>query len=181
MAVEDMQASTQLTSAIEVDVTGLLRRMQERQQFAGTRRTGVPAGGDKRILLLPSLVSAIAVTLEDHPALNANIDVAAGTVTYRDQVDLGVVVSGPRGDIATLFIDAGGRSDEDIAAELATARLLAMAGARAPRPTADPMFMLFDRPGTPILFETPPLPQGTSAALALGWVERRPIATPEGG
>ncbi len=177
-AVEDMQASAQLTSAVEVDVTALLRRVQVSQR---TPSGSSPADGDVRTLLLPNLVAAVAATLADHPALNARIDVEAGTVTYRDRVDLGVIVSGPRGDTAALIPDAGSLSLEHIAAELATVRLLAMAGAQAPRPTADATFTLFDRPEAPILFETPPLPLGTSASLALGWVERRPIATPQGG
>ncbi len=168
-AIEDIQASAQLTSAVEVDVTGLVRRMQQAQQ-------GDVTDGDVRELLLPSLVATLAATLADHPALNARIDVAQGTVTYHDHVDLGVVVSGPHGDTAAIVPDAAGRARTDIAGELATLRLLASAGVQISRPTSDATFTLYDRTGTPILFETPPLPLGTSASLALGWVERRPVA-----
>lgn len=172
-AVEDMQASAQLTSAVEVDVTALLRRVQSCQGGSA------PVNGDVRTLILPDLAAAIATTLMGHPTLNARIDVTAGTVTYRDCVDLGVVVSGPRGDTAALITDAGGLSVERLVHELATVRLLAMAGVQAADARADATFTLFDRPGAPILFETPPLPIGTAASLALGWVERRPLATPQ--
>lgn len=170
-AVEDMQASAQLTSAVEVDVTALVRRVQRREVgFA-------PVDGDVRALILPDLIAAIAKTLMDHPALNARIDLTAGTATYREQVNLGVVVSGPRGDTAAQIPDVGGLSIERLADELATVRLLAMAGSQKVDRRADATFTLFDRPGSPILFETPPLPIGTTASLALGWVERRPLAS----
>lgn len=170
-AVEDINASAQLTSAVEVDVTALVGRALGGQQNA------LPANGDVRALILPDLAAAIVTTLARHPMLNARIDVAAGTVTFRDRVDLGVVASSPRGDSEALIVDAGGMSVERLAQELATVRLLAMAGVQSTVARGDATFMLFDRSGAPILFETPPLPMGTAASLSLGWVERRPLAT----
>lgn len=176
-AVEDINASAQLTSAVEVDVTSVVQRALIGQQ------NGLPANGDVRSLILPDLAAAIVATLARHPMLNARIDVAAGTVTFRDRVDLGVVVSSPRGDSEALIVDAGALSVERLAQELTTVRLLAMAGVQSTVAHGEATFMLFDRSGAPILFETPPLPMGTAASLSLGWVERRPLATsqPLGG
>jgi 2-oxoglutarate dehydrogenase E2 component (dihydrolipoamide succinyltransferase) len=170
-AVEDINASAQLTSAVEVDVTALVGRLLIGQQNA------LPANGDVRALILPYLAAAIATTLASHPMLNARIDVTAGTVTFRDRVDLGVVMSGSRGDSEALIVDAGGMSVERLAHELATLRLIAMAGVQTIEPRGDATFMLFERSVAPVLFETPPLPIGTAASLSLGWVERRPLAT----
>ncbi len=179
-ALEDMKSSAQLTSAVEVDVTALLQRVKASQEHLLGR---MPVAGDVRELLLPSLLVAVTSTLSLHPALNAHIDVEAGTVIYRDSINLGMVVSGPRGDTAAVISDAGSSPAERVAADLARVRLLAMTGTQVNEHMSAATFTLFHRPGVPILFETPPLPQGTSASLALGWVERRPVATAqsEGG
>ena len=176
-AIEDMQASAQLTSAVEVDVTDLLQRVQMAQDMPPG---AWPVDGDARALLLPQLIAAVASTLADHPAINARIDADAGTVTYRERLNLEVIASGPKGDVAALILDAATLTIEQIRVELSTIRLLAMAGLQSLRPSAEATFTLYDRLGARILFETPPLPRGTAASLALGWVERRPIVTPEG-
>ncbi len=174
--MRDAWSSAALTSAVEVDVTPLMRAAQT--GGAGARDATV--GG---AVVMPALMLALGRTLAAHPAMNARIDVDAGVVEYRDRIDLRLVSSGQAGDSDTLIQDCGALDAQGVVDALAGARLLARAGEQAALGMQHATFTLFDRSTSEILFETVPLAEGTTGALSVGRVERRPlsVADDDGG
>lgn len=173
-AMRDARSAADLTSAVEVDVTALVRAVR-----SGAARPG--DGGGAGPVVLPALVRALGRMLAVHPAMNARIDVEAGVVEYRDRVNLLLVSGGQGGDSAALIEDCAALSDEATDAALAGARLLARAGERASAEERRATFTLFDRSSSDVLFETVPLAEGTTGALSLGRVERRPLTVGDDG
>jgi len=156
-----------LTSAIEVDLTAMV---------LAAHPDGVGADEDVRLRLVVPLIAALAVTLADHPVLNARLDLAAGVVASRPAVDLAVVSTGRHGEFRRILPDVGARSRDELEAEVAALRLLARAGSSGVvDDVPPPSFTLIERPGASLLFETSPLAPGTAGTLALGKVERRPL------
>jgi len=63
-------------------------------------RRGVPAdwlGSGVKLTMMPLVLRAVAVSLRQHPALNASLDEAAEEIVYKEYVNLGVAVDTPRG------------------------------------------------------------------------------------
>src|SRR5437763_1426745 len=97
--VESLQISAQLTTVVEVDLTRIARlREQAKAEFEG--REGVKRS------YLPFFALAPCEALREHPAVNASMDVEAGTATYHDSVHLGVAVDTPRGVLVPVIKDA---------------------------------------------------------------------------
>src|SRR5690606_34479595 len=82
---QSLQASAQLTSVVEADLSGVM---------AARRRWGDAFRERHGVSLSPFVVVApLAVrTLAERPKLNSVIDVEAGTITHHEQVNLGVAV-----------------------------------------------------------------------------------------
>lgn len=85
----------------------------------------------KEARILPRLVRAIARAAKVEPALNAWFDARYGR-RLNEQVDLGLAVDTPAGLIVPVIRNAGGRSPQDLAEEIA--RLIAAARDRTLTP-----------------------------------------------
>ena len=88
--VESLQVSAQLTTVVEADLTGIAR-LRDRAQDAFAAREGV------RLSFLPFFAVAVVEALKVHPMLNSSVDLDAGTITYHDEVRLGIAVDTDRG------------------------------------------------------------------------------------
>lgn len=164
-ALDDAVCGAPVTSAIELDLNGPIRRFIDQ---------GI-TGEAVRDALLPVLIRHLLTVLSEHPVMNARIDVDSGVVVHRDAVDLRLTIDAGRSEVTVLFEDVAALSTADLGTRIANARLLATSGhgvfERAPA-----SLWLIERRSTPVLFETPPLTAGVSCTLALGLVERRPLA-----
>src|SRR5262249_23580835 len=98
--VESLQTSAQLTTVVEADVTAIAR-LRERTKAAFEAREGV------KLSFLPFFALATVEALKAHPKLNAVIDTANGTVTYRDAEHLGIAVDTERGLMVPVIKNAG--------------------------------------------------------------------------
>lgn len=54
-------------------------------------------GEGVKLTLMPSILRAVALTLRQHPALNATLDEAQQEIIYKEYINLGVAVDTPRG------------------------------------------------------------------------------------
>lgn len=186
--MEDATAAADLTSAVEVDLTATIARLEQ--------ATGIHPGSATFPDEFLTIVARNLVTvLRAHPMLNARIDMATdgGRTILRDAVDLGVTISGERGDIHGVIGGAESLAPDELRARLGALGLLARAGvdgtaipsapssADSAQPGPEATFTLIDRRSRPVLFETPPLPRGCSGALAVGAVEKRPLIDPTVG
>jgi pyruvate dehydrogenase E2 component (dihydrolipoamide acetyltransferase) len=55
------------------------------------------AGSNVKITALAFLIKAVALSLRQHPTLNASLDMEAGQIIYKDYVHVGVAIDTPRG------------------------------------------------------------------------------------
>lgn len=118
-----LQTTAQLTAIREVDVSRIMAlRAQSKDAFR--QRYGVSLSP------LAFLTRAACIALGHHPALNATVDMDAGTATYHGQIDLGMAVDTPRGLVVVRIADAGNltvgglaRATADIAGRARDGRL----------------------------------------------------------
>jgi pyruvate dehydrogenase E2 component (dihydrolipoamide acetyltransferase) len=55
------------------------------------------AGSNVKITALAFLIKSVALSLRQHPTLNASLDIEAGKIIYKDYVNIGVAIDTPRG------------------------------------------------------------------------------------
>jgi pyruvate dehydrogenase E2 component (dihydrolipoamide acetyltransferase) len=166
--LRSVQTTAQLTSAVEVDVTAIMRpREQHGDAFLATH------GVDLSPLAL--IARVVTDTLRDHPIINASIDTERGTVTYHDYVNLGVAVDTERGllvpnikDAQTLDVTGLALAIADLAARTRERRL-------TPDEISGGTFTITNTGSRGTLFDTPILNPPEAAILATGAIEKRPV------
>lgn len=149
-----------ITGFREVDATELVRargRLRERLEPEGIRLT-----------FLPLFVKAVAVALDRHPALNASLDLAAGTVTYHRRRHIGIATATPDGLIVPVLHDADRKSLVEIAREAAALAEAARARTIAPEQTAGGTFTITNTGSYGAWFGTPVIRPPEAAIAAFG-------------
>lgn len=172
-----MQASlhdtAQLTSVLEADLTGVmnLRRVQGHEFKA---RYGVG--------LSPLAVVAHAAmrALADHPVLNASVDDAAGTVTEHGHVNLGIAVDTPAGLIVPNLKNAHELDVPGLATGIADLAARARGRGLKPEDIEGGTFTITNTGSRGSVIDTPILNSPEVGILAVGAVERRPVAVGSG-
>ena len=174
--VESLQTAAQLTTVVEVDVTKIARlRQQAKKDFEA--REGV------KLSFLPFFALAAIEALKEHPVVNSSLDMAAGTVTYHDNVHLGIAVDAEKGLSVPVIHGAGDLNLAGIARKIADLA----ARTRSGQVTADELgggtFTLTNTGSRGALFDTPIINQPQSAILGTGSVVKRPavVEDPENG
>jgi len=166
--VESLQTSAQLTTVLEADLTRIAR-LRERAKGAFEAREGT------RLSFLPFFALATVEALKAHPMVNSSVDLAAGTVTYHDDVHLGIAVDTDRGLLVPVIHGAG---DLNLAG---TARKIAdlAARTRTNKVTPDELgggtFTLTNTGSRGALFDTPIINQPQVGILGTGAVVKRPV------
>ncbi|MFC8715765.1 2-oxoglutarate dehydrogenase, E2 component, dihydrolipoamide succinyltransferase, partial [Streptomyces sp. NPDC057197] len=173
--VKALHEQAQLSSVVEVDVTRLMRlRAQAKDSFAA--REGV------KLSPMPFFVKAAAQALKAHPAINAKINEAEGTITYFDTENVGIAVDSEKGLMTPVIKHAGDLNIAGIAK--ATAELAGKV--RASKITPDELsgatFTISNTGSRGALFDTIIVPPGQVAILGIGATVKRPavIETEEG-
>ena len=169
---ESIRTTAQLTSAVEADMTRVMG-LRARVRDAARARHGVSLSP------LAFLAHATVRALQDHPLLNASIDVDAGTVTMHDGVGLGIAVDAPNGLMVPVIRDAQGLGP--VSLQLRIADLAERA--RTKRMTADDLsggtFTITNTGSRGSLFDTPILNPPEVGILATPAIEKRPVVVTE--
>jgi len=172
--VESLQVSAQLTTVVEVDVTRIAA-LRDRVKGEFQAREGV------KLTFLPFFAKAAVEALAAYPALNASLDLAAGTVTYHGEVNLGVAVDTDRGLLVPVVRDAGDLSVAGLARRITDLADRTRTNRVSPDELSGGTFTLTNTGSRGALFDTPIVNQPQVAILGTGSVVKRPIVISDGG
>ena len=98
----------QLTNFDDADITELERMRKGSMSGA--------AAGDVKLTMLPFVMKAVAMSLRQHPALNASLDLEKEEIIYKDYVNLGCAVDTERGLVVPVIRDVDQMSIPGISA-----------------------------------------------------------------
>ncbi len=97
----------QLTNFDDADITELERMRKGSMAGAGA--------GDVKLTMLPFVMKAVAMSLRQHPNLNASLDLEKEEIVYKDYVHLGCAVDTDRGLVVPVIRDVDQMSIPTIA------------------------------------------------------------------
>lgn len=166
--VESLQVSAQLTTVVEVDVTRIAT-LRNAHKAAFESATGT------KLSFLPFFALAACEALREYPSVNAQIDQAAGTVTYFAAEHLGVAVDTERGLLVPVVRDAGQMSIAGLSQRIADLAERTRTNKLSPDELSGGTFTLTNTGSRGALFDTPIINQPQVAILGTGAVVKRPI------
>ena len=166
--VESLQVSAQLTTVVEADVTHVAKlRAVAKDEFEA--REGV------KLSFLPFFTLAAIEALKQYPVLNASIDEAAGTVTYHEDVNLGMAVDTERGLLVPVVHGAGDLNLGGIARKVADLAERTRTNQITPDELGGGTFTITNTGSRGALFDTPIINQPQVGILGTGAVVKRPV------
>lgn len=168
--VESLQTSAQLTTVVEVDVTRISAlRARVKKDFLA--REGV------NLTFLPFFCKASVEALKQFPQLNASIDMAAGTVSYHEEENLGIAVDTDRGLLVPVIRNAGDLNIAGLARRIADLAERTRTNKVSPDDLSGGTFTVTNTGSRGALFDTPIVNQPQVAILGTGAIVKRPIVT----
>ena len=166
--VESLQTSAQLTTVLEADVTAIARlRQQAKADFEA--REGV------KLSFLPFFVQAAIEALKAHPMVNSSIDADAGTVTYHEDVHLGIAVDSDRGLLVPVIHGAGDLNLAGLSRKISDLAARTRRNAVTPDELGGGTFTVTNTGSRGALFDTPIINQPQVGILGTGAVVKRPV------
>ena len=155
-----------LTTFNEVDMTALMAlRSTYRQEFEAAYGT--------RLGFMGMFVMASIKALQEHPAVNAEID---GTdIIYKNYYNIGVAVGTPQGLVVPVVRDAGGLGLAEIETRIADFGDRARNGKITPDDMAGGSFTISNGGVYGSLMSTPILNPPQSGILGMHKIEKRPV------
>ncbi|WP_190200489.1 2-oxoglutarate dehydrogenase, E2 component, dihydrolipoamide succinyltransferase, partial [Streptomyces djakartensis] len=173
--VKALHEQAQLSSVVEVDVTRLMK-LRGRAKDAFAAREGV------KLSPMPFFVKAAAQALKAHPAINAKINEAEGTITYFDTENVGIAVDSEKGLMTPVIKNAGDLNLAGIAKATAELAGKVRANKITPDELSGATFTISNTGSRGALFDTIIVPPGQVAILGIGATVKRPavIETEEG-
>ena len=173
-AVKSMQASAQLTSVVEVDVTKVAEfRNSVKDRFA--KETG------SKLSFLPFFALAATEALKSYPIVNATIDVENSSIVYPDHENISIAVDTERGLLTPVVKNAGDKNLADFAKEIADLAARTRDNKLTPDELAGGTFTLTNTGSRGALFDTPVVFLPQVAILGTGTVVKRPVVISQGG
>jgi len=165
-AVASMQASAQLTSVVEVDVTKVAAfRDQVKKDFQ--EKTG------NKLSFLPFFALAAAEALKSYPIINATID--GDSIVYPAQENMSIAVDTERGLLTPVISDAGSLDLAGLAGQIADLAARTRDNKLTPDELSGGTFTLTNTGSRGALFDTPVVFLPQSAILGTGIVTKRPV------
>jgi 2-oxoglutarate dehydrogenase E2 component (dihydrolipoamide succinyltransferase) len=164
-AVASMQATAQLTTVVEVDVTKLANY---RDAVKGDFQAKT---GDK-LSFLPFFALAAAEALQSNPVINATVD--GDQIVYPASENLSIAVDTERGLLTPVLRDAASKNLAQIAHEIADLAARTRSNKLKPDELAGGTFTLTNTGSRGALFDTPVVFLPQSAILGTGIVVKRP-------
>jgi pyruvate dehydrogenase E2 component (dihydrolipoamide acetyltransferase) len=165
---ESLRISAQLTTVVEADLTKIAR-LRQRAKAGFEAREGV------KLTYLPFFALATCEALREHPVVNSSIDLEAGTVTYHDNVHLGIAVDTPRGLLVPVLRDANDLNLAGIARKVDDLAARTRENHITPDELGGGTFTLTNTGSRGALFDTPILNQPQVGILGTGAVVKRPV------
>jgi pyruvate dehydrogenase E2 component (dihydrolipoamide acetyltransferase) len=165
---ESLRISAQLTTVVEADLTKIAR-LRQRAKAGFEAREGV------KLTYLPFFALATCEALREHPVVNSSIDLEAGTVTYHDNVHLGIAVDTPRGLLVPVLRDANDLNLAGIARKVDDLAARTRDNHITPDELGGGTFTLTNTGSRGALFDTPILNQPQVGILGTGAVVKRPV------
>jgi 2-oxoglutarate dehydrogenase E2 component (dihydrolipoamide succinyltransferase) len=174
--MQSLHGSAQLTTVVEVDVTGIASlRAELKDRF--TRDTG------SKLTFLPFFAKATVDALTAHPVLAATVNPECTELTYHDDINLGIAVDGPKGLMVPVIPDAAHKTVGELAIAIADLAERVRNGTIGPDELTGGTFTITNTGSRGALFDTPILNQPQSGILGTGAVVERvvPWRDPLGG
>ena len=168
--VESLQTSAQLTTVVEVDVTRIAT-LRARVKTDFQAREGV------NLTFLPFFCKASVEALKQFPQLNASINMAAGTVSYHEDENLGIAVDTDRGLLVPVIRNAGDLNIAGLARRIADLAERTRTNKVSPDDLSGGTFTVTNTGSRGALFDTPIVNQPQVAILGTGAIVKRPIVT----
>ncbi len=171
-AVASMQASAQLTSVVEVDVTKIAAyRDAVKADFA--EKAGV------KLSFLPFFALAASRALKAFPVVNATVD--GDTIVYPPHENLSIAVDTERGLLTPVIRDASELTIAQLAQQIADLAARTRDNKLKPDELAGGTFTLTNTGSRGALFDTPVVFLPQSAILGTGIVSKKPMVVSQGG
>ena len=165
-AVASMQASAQLTTVVEVDVTKIAQ-LRARVQADFTARAGV------KLNFMPFFTLAAAEALKAHPKLNASID--GENIVYHPTENISFAVDSERGLLTPVIREAGNLNIAQIAQQIADLAARTRSNQLKPDELGGGTFTLTNTGSRGALFDTPVVFLPQVAILGTGIVSKRAV------
>jgi pyruvate dehydrogenase E2 component (dihydrolipoamide acetyltransferase) len=124
-------------------------------------------------LLVPTVLQACALSLQEYPELNARLE--GGAIVYLDQYDIGVAVQTDQGLVVPVVRDCESRPVEELATDVARLAEAARAGKLAPEDLRGSTFTVTSAGKLGGLFHTPIVNYPEVAILGVGRIGPRPV------
>jgi 2-oxoglutarate dehydrogenase E2 component (dihydrolipoamide succinyltransferase) len=171
-AVISMQASAQLTTVVEVDVTAVAHyRDQVKGDFQ--KKTGI------KLSFLPFFALAATEALQAYPIINATVD--GDSIVYPAQENLSIAVDTERGLLTPVIRDAASLDLAGFAAQIADLAERTRDNKLKPDELAGGTFTLTNTGSRGALFDTPIVFLPQSAILGTGVVTKKPVVVSDAG
>ncbi|RUR00776.1 2-oxoglutarate dehydrogenase, E2 component, dihydrolipoamide succinyltransferase [Labedella endophytica] len=165
-AVASMQATAQLTTVVEVDVTKVAAfRQKVKDRFL--EKTGV------KLSFLPFFALAAAEALRTYPVINATVD--GDSIVYPDHENISIAVDTERGLLTPVVKNAADLDIAGFAAQIADLAERTRDNKLKPDELAGGTFTLTNTGSRGALFDTPLVFQPQSAILGTGIVAKKPV------
>ncbi|CDK00747.1 Dihydrolipoyllysine-residue acetyltransferase component of pyruvate dehydrogenase complex [Microbacterium sp. C448] len=164
-AVASMQATAQLTTVVEVDVTRLAG-------FRDSVKVDFQKKTSDKLSFLPFFALAAAEALRAFPIVNATVD--GDTIVYPASENLSIAVDTERGLLTPVLRDAASKNIAEIAHEIADLAARTRDNKLKPDELGGGTFTLTNTGSRGALFDTPVVFLPQSAILGTGIVVKRP-------
>jgi pyruvate dehydrogenase E2 component (dihydrolipoamide acetyltransferase) len=165
--VASLQTSAQLTSALEVDMTKVMR-LRARAKDAFKQREGVSLSP------LPFCVLALVGAVKQHPNVNSAMDEDGNLHVYKD-VHLGVAVDTPKGLFVPVVKNADSLNLAGVAKAIADVAARTRDGKIGPDELSGSTITLTNTGSRGVLWDTPIINQPNAAIFATPAIVRRPV------
>ncbi|MCM3501829.1 2-oxoglutarate dehydrogenase, E2 component, dihydrolipoamide succinyltransferase [Microbacterium sp. P26] len=164
-AVASMQATAQLTTVVEVDVTRL-SALRDRMKGEFQQKTG------DKLSFLPFFAIAAIEGLKAYPIINSTVE--GDEIVYPAHENVSIAVDTERGLLTPVVKDAGDKNIAQLAREIADLAARTRDNKLKPDELAGGTFTLTNTGSRGALFDTPIVFLPQSAILGLGAVVKKP-------
>jgi len=165
--VASLQTSAQLTSAVEIDMTRVMR-LRERAKDDFKAREGVSLSP------LPFAVLALIAAIKEYPTVNSAVDEDGNLHVYHD-VHLGVAVDTPKGLFVPVVKHAESLNLAGLAKAIADVAKRTRDGKIAPDELAGSTISLTNTGSRGAVWDTPIINQPNAAIFATPAIVKRPV------
>jgi pyruvate dehydrogenase E2 component (dihydrolipoyllysine-residue acetyltransferase) len=165
--VASLQTSAQLTSAVEVDMTNVMR-LRERAKDAFKQREGVSLSP------LPFCIVALIAAVREYPNVNSAMDEDGNLHVYKD-VHLGVAVDTPKGLFVPVIKNAESLNLAGLAKAIADVAARTRDNKIRPDELSGSTITVTNTGSRGVLWDTPIINQPNAAIFATPAILKRPV------